>query len=214
MSKTIDIAIGMSDGLIVPLALTSCMYAAGMSGNAIVQAGMLIVAAGTAIMTLGGYLAGRSGLENPTADAGKDPVAEEEKATRAFLARLAVGTDIQDKAIAEWKEDQVEWATLMKEELESKKENKPVKKPIHYALNIGLSYLLGGLIPLCAYFFLEPPYVFAVAVTITLLAATLLGVFKSIALLLPWYQEAARLLLLAVLATAGAYAIGHYFFQS
>ena len=212
MSKTIDIAIGMSDGLIVPLALTSCMYAAGMSGDAIVQAGIAIVGAGTVIMTMGGFFAGRSGLENPTSEADKDPVAEEEKATRAFLARLDVGTDIQDKAIAEWKEEQTEWAALMQEEIENKKQNKPVKKPIHYALNIGLSYLLGGLIPLSAYFFLQPPYVFPAAVTITLFAATLLGIIKSKALLLPWYQETIRLLLLALLATVGAYAVGYYFF--
>jgi len=217
MNRVIDIAIGMSDGLIVPLALSAGMYAAGMSEDAIFEHGMYLLAAGTVIMTAGGYLAGRSGLEKPVVVESNniplyDPVQAEEEATRRFLSRLDLDTEIQDKAVAEWQHQSEEWAGLMDEEWQLAKQQRKRKKPLQYAVNIGGSYLLGGLVPLLPYLFFERPLVFPLSAAITILLVFMLGVRKSISLELAWWKESTRLATLSVLAAGGAFAVGHFFF--
>lgn len=217
MSRIIDIAIGMSDGLIVPLALSAGMYAAGMPEQSVFKNGMYILAAGTAIMALGGYLAGRAGLEKPTVvengNKGQlDPVQAEEKATRLFLSKLDLDTDIQDKAVEDWQKEKEEWASLMEEEWQMVQRKEKRKKPFEYAFNIGVSYLLGGLVPLLPYLFFTKPIVFPLSFSITILLVFILGMRKSISLELPWWRESSRLVMLTVLASGGAFAVGHFFF--
>lgn len=216
MSRTIDIAIGMSDGVIVPLALSSCMYAAGMPEGDIFRNGMLILGAGTFIMSVGGYLAGKAGFEQPVAvesgPAQLDPIRAEEKATRLFLSKLDLDSSIQDKAIEEWQKEQEEWAMVMKEEWEKAQKREKRKQPIEYAVNIGVSYFLGGLVPVLPYYFLQKPDVFPLSAALSLLLIFILGTQKSVTLGLPWWKESTRLTFLALLAMSGAYAVGHYFF--
>lgn len=217
MSRVIDIAIGMSDGLIVPLALSAGMYAAGVPEESVFKYGICIVGAGTVIMTLGGYLAGRSGFEQPVVvsdnkDFPADPVLAEEMATRLFLSKLDLDTDIQEKAIEDWQKEKAEWAGLMEEEREMMQRKEKRKRPSEYAVNIGASYLLGGLVPLLPYLLFTKPEVLSISISITLTLIFILGVMKSKSLLLPWWRESSRLTLLAILATSGAFATGYFFF--
>ena len=91
--RIIEVAIGMSDGLIVPLALASGMYAADQLNETIFRTGLLVAAAGSLLMSVGGYMAGKAGLPGRKASSRQnsdidDPVKEEEMATRQFLAKL------------------------------------------------------------------------------------------------------------------------------
>lgn len=218
MDKIIDIAIGMSDGLIVPLALTAGMHAAGMPAPSIVLNGLAIVAAGTLIMGFGGYMAGRNGLQKHIASKQNalktvDPIQAEQKATRAFLANLDLDSGIQDKAVEDWKKEQDEWATLMQDELFQAQNSSVKKKPVHYGLNIGISYLMGGIVPVFPYFFLANQHAFYLSVSITMILVLVLGAQKSIAIGLPWWKESFRSCLLALLATSGTYAVAYFFFS-
>src|SRR3569833_2259989 len=58
-----DIVIGMSDGLTVPFALAAGLSGAVASTGIIVTAGLAEIVAGSIAMGLGGYLAGRSDVE-------------------------------------------------------------------------------------------------------------------------------------------------------
>ncbi|MCR6718921.1 MAG: VIT1/CCC1 transporter family protein [Chitinophagaceae bacterium] len=86
------------------------------------------------------------------------------------------------------------------------------KRPSEYAVNIGASYLLGGLVPLLPYLLFTKPEVLSISISITLTLIFILGVMKSKSLLLPWWRESSRLTLQAILATSGAFATGYFFF--
>ncbi len=206
----------MSDGLIVPLAASAGMYAAGLEGPMILKSGLLVLAGGTLIMGIGGYRAGKSGIEKDIVaqnnGSNHDPVAAEENATRRFLQQLDLDEKIQEQAIAGWREEREEWERFVREEKKSANLSDPGRKPARLALHISLAYLLGGMVPLLPYYLLSAEKAFPLSVLLSLLLVFLLGTQKSLALGLPWWKESGRLLILGILATAGAFATGYYFF--
>ncbi|MFB6456726.1 VIT1/CCC1 transporter family protein [Chitinophaga sp. Hz27] len=155
-----DIVIGMSDGLTVPFAL-----AAGLSGtvkdvNLIVIAGLAEIAAGSIAMGLGGYLAGKTEQDHYNSELKREyeeietvPDREREE-VETFFAELGLSRELQEKAAAELITDKDRWADfMMKYELGLEKPDP--KRATKSALNIGLSYIIGGLIPLMPYFFVS-----------------------------------------------------------
>ena len=61
--KVRDFVIGMSDGLTVPFALAAGLSGAVNSTDIVITAGLAEIAAGSIAMGLGGYLAGRTEIE-------------------------------------------------------------------------------------------------------------------------------------------------------
>jgi VIT1/CCC1 family predicted Fe2+/Mn2+ transporter len=153
-----DIVIGMSDGLTVPFAL-----AAGLSGvvsntSLIIIAGLAEIAAGSIAMGLGGYLAGKTAIDHYNAELKREydeveRLPEVEKAeVRDFFAGLGLSESLQQEASEEMTRDKVKWVDfMMKYELGLDKPHP--KRATQSAFNIGISYIVGGLIPLSPYFF-------------------------------------------------------------
>ncbi|MFN4313583.1 MAG: VIT1/CCC1 transporter family protein [Chitinophagaceae bacterium] len=216
--RIIEVAIGMSDGLIVPFALASGMYATDQSNETIFETGLLVAGAGCLLLSIGAYLAGRSGLPRQKTSARQmpgidDPVKEEEMATRQFLAKLDLETAVQDMAANDWKKEQDEWAELMADEMEKLKSGKALRKPWQYAASIGLSYLLGAAVPLLPFLLSGDQNCLAIAAALTLPLVFFLGILKSRATGQPWWKDSTRNLLLALFAAAGAFMAGYYFFK-
>ena len=125
----------MSDGLIIPMAVTAGLFAAGTPAVVIADTGLILVAAGTLIMTIGGYLAARAGFPKKDVSSDNndpDPVTSEEWATRQFLAKLDLDRDIQDKAAEDWKKEKAEWETLMKDEMARIQQGQQPLHPLRY----------------------------------------------------------------------------------
>ncbi|MGH2553816.1 MAG: VIT1/CCC1 transporter family protein, partial [Chitinophagaceae bacterium] len=149
-----DIVIGMSDGLTVPFAL-----AAGLSGvpgsttGIIVIAGIAEIAAGSIAMGLGGYLAGKTEQDHYNSEEKREfyeveNLREREIAeTKEFFASIGLSKELQEKATEEIARDKKQWVDfMMKYELGLEKPDP--KRATKSALNIGLSYIVGGLVPL------------------------------------------------------------------
>lgn len=216
--RIIEVAIGMSDGLIVPLALASGMYAADQLNETIFRTGLLVAAAGSLLMSVGGYMAGKAGLPGRKASARQnsdidDPVKEEEMATRQFLAKLDLETAVQDMAANDWKKEQDEWAELMADEMEKLKSGGALRKPWQYAASIGLSYLLGAVLPLLPFLLSGDQNPLFISAAITLTLVFLLGILKSRATEQPWWKDSTRNFVLALFAAAAAFMAGYYFFK-
>ncbi|RBL88941.1 VIT1/CCC1 transporter family protein [Chitinophaga flava] len=180
-----DIVIGMSDGLTVPFAL-----AAGLSGtvkdvNLIVIAGLAEIAAGSIAMGLGGYLAGKTEVDHYQSELKREyeeietvPEREREE-VETFFAELGLSRDLQQKAAAELITDKDRWADfMMKYELGLEKPD--AARATKSALNIGVSYIVGGLIPLSPYFFVsEGLQGLKISALITIICLFIFGYFKS-----------------------------------
>jgi len=76
--------------------------------------------------------------------------------TKEFFANIGLSKELQDKATAEIATDKKQWVDfMMKFELGLEKSDP--KRATKSALNIGLSYVVGGMVPLSPYFFVSTP---------------------------------------------------------
>ena len=180
-----DIVIGMSDGLTVPFAL-----AAGLSGIAhstaiVITGGLAEIAAGSIAMGLGGYLAARSDVEHYAKERETEqreveviPAKEKEEVEQVLLAyglekeQSSLVADALSKRPEAWID------FMMRFELGLEKPDP--KRALRSALTIGLSYIIGGLIPLAPYMIISNAgSALLFSVIFTLLALLIFGYVKG-----------------------------------
>ena len=208
-----DIVIGMSDGLTVPFALAAGLSGAVQSTGLIVVAGLAEIAAGSIAMGLGGYLAGKTEEDHYNAELKREydevdrlPEREREE-VKGFFANLGLSEEVQEQAVAEMTKDKEKWVDfMMKYELGLEKPDQARARKS--ALNIGLSYIAGGIIPLCPYFFVTNGITgLKISAVITLVSLFVFGYFKSkITGVKPW-EGALRVMLIGAVAAACAFGI-------
>jgi VIT1/CCC1 family predicted Fe2+/Mn2+ transporter len=180
-----DIVIGMSDGLTVPFALAAGLSGAVQNTGLIIIAGLAEITAGSIAMGLGGYLAGKtevdfynSELRREYEEIEKVPLVEKQE-VKDFFAGLGLTEETQEKAVQEVIKDKDRWADfMMKYELGLDKPDP--KRARKSAFNIGMSYIVGGLIPLSPYFFVSTGLSgLKISALITLVCLYVFGYFKS-----------------------------------
>ncbi|MCG2617099.1 VIT1/CCC1 transporter family protein [Terrimonas sp. NA20] len=212
-----DVVIGMSDGLTVPFALAAGLSGAVSGTSVIVIAGIAEIAAGSIAMGLGGYLAGKTEMEHYDAELKREKeevetVPEKEKEeVKDFFANIGLSEEMQTKAADEIAKDKKQWVDfMMKYELGLEKPDPRRAKKA--ALNIGLSYAAGGLVPLSPYFFTDTPLLaLQVSAVITLISLFVFGFLKSrITGVNPW-QGAIRVTIIGAMAAAAAFGVAKLF---
>jgi vacuolar iron transporter family protein len=212
-----DVVIGMSDGLTVPFALAAGLSGAVDSTSIIVIAGIAEIAAGSIAMGLGGYLAGKTEQDHYNTELKReyyevDNLREREIAeTKEFFASIGLSEELQNKATEEIAKDKKHWVDfMMKYELGL---NKPdPKRATKSALNIGLSYIVGGLVPLSPYFFVNSPVDgLKISAGVTLLCLFIFGFFKSRITGINPVWGALRVTMIGALAAAAAFGVARLF---
>ncbi len=209
-----DIVIGMSDGLTVPFAL-----AAGLSGavqgnvSLIWIAGIAEIAAGSIAMGLGGYLAGKTEQDHYNSELKKEYWELEHKReveideVRRVFIEWGLSPATAEEATMEIIKDDDRWVEfMMKHELGLQKPDpKRAKKS---AFNIGTSYIVGGMVPLVPYFFVENAIDgLKVSAIITLICLYIFGFFKSkITGINPWLGGL-KVMMIGAVAAGAAFTI-------
>lgn len=208
-----DIVIGMSDGLTVPFALAAGLSGAVSSTSIIVIAGIAEIAAGSIAMGLGGYLAGKTEQDHYKSEEKREYYEVENlrereiEETREFFANIGLSKELQDRATEELAQDKTQWVDfMMKYELGLEKPDP--KRATKSALNIGLSYIAGGLVPLSPYFFVSSPLDgLKISAVLTLICLFIFGYFKSQMTGIKPLSGAFRVMLIGALAAGAAYAV-------
>jgi vacuolar iron transporter family protein len=153
-----DVVIGMSDGLTVPFALAAGLTGAIAASSIIVTAGLAEVAAGSIAMGLGGYLAARGDAEHYHAELvrEKQEIQDEPEKEMAEVSQVLqeYGMTLEEatvfvERIQHRPEDWVQFMMRFELGLEEPNPHRVYKS----AFTIGVSYLIGGMIPLLPYFF-------------------------------------------------------------
>lgn len=212
-----DVVIGMSDGLTVPFALAAGVSSA-VSSNAIVNtAGIAEVIAGSVAMGLGGYLAGKTEWDHYKSEMAKEyyeveNIPDKEKAeVKDIFAEYGFSETSQDMLAEELAKDKHKWVKfMMKFELglEQPDPNRASKS----AATIGISYVVGGLIPLSPYFFTQTPNEgLKISAIITLICLFLFGYFKSKVTGQPLLAGATKVMIIGALAAAAAFGVAKLF---
>lgn len=180
-----DIVIGMSDGLTVPFALAAGISGAIDSTRLIVAAGLAEIAAGSVAMALGGYLAAKSEAQHYAAEKKREEWEIEEKPE---AEKREVSDILQQYGLTETEAGQVisglmrrpdSWCDFMMR-FELGLEKPDPKRSVQSAYTIGLSYIVGGFVPLSPYMFASSSSsALWVSIAFTLSALFIFGVIKG-----------------------------------
>lgn len=211
--KVRDFVIGMSDGLTVPFALAAGLSSAIDSTSIVITAGLAEIAAGSIAMGLGGYLAGRTEIEHYDSEERREyeevrRLHEVEiRETKEIFAGYGLDEETQEKIARSMAKDPRRWVDfMMRFELGLEKPDK--NRARQSALIIGISYIIGGLIPLSAYFFTDTAtrgLVFSTIITLICLIA--FGLIKSRLTGQPLFKGAMRVTVVGAAAAAAAFII-------
>jgi len=212
-----DIVIGMSDGLTVPFALAAGLSSAVSTNGIIITAGLAEIIAGSIAMGLGGYLAGKTEIEHYDSEVRREYMEIKEfneverKECREIFATYGLSPESQEQIVNELAKDNDKWVDFMMR-FELGLEKPDINRARQSARNIGLAYIVGGIVPLTAYIFTETPsngLIISAIITIACLAV--FGYFKSKVTGQSPVQGALRTTVIGVLAAAAAYGIARVF---
>lgn len=211
--KVRDFVIGMSDGLTVPFALAAGLSGAVDSTAIVITAGLAEIAAGSIAMGLGGYLAGQTEIEHYNSEERREYEEIEKlheveiRETKEIFAEYGLDEETQEKIAREMAKNPKKWVDfMMRFELGLERPDK--NRALQSAFIIGISYVVGGLIPLAAYFFTESSQQGLIYSTITtVICLVIFGLIKSKLTGQPLFKGAMRVAMVGALAAAAAFAI-------
>jgi vacuolar iron transporter family protein len=208
-----DIVIGMSDGLTVPFALAAGLSGAVQSNTIVVTAGMAEIIAGSIAMGLGGYLAARTDSDHYAAELKReyDEVEKlpevEKKEIREILATYGISANLQTAVVDEMAQDKDKWVDFMMK-FELGLEEPHINRARISAATIAASYIVGGFVPLVAYFFTSTPKEgLPYSIAVTLIALFAFGFLKNRAIGQPPLSGAIKTTIIGALAAAAAFFI-------
>lgn len=208
-----DVIIGMSDGLTVPFALAAGLSGAVDKNSVIIIAGVAEIAAGSIAMGLGGYLAGKTEQDHYKNEVKREydeveNLREREiTETKEFFANIGLSESLQEQATQEIARDKDRWVDfMMKYELGLEKPDP--KRAAKSALNIGLSYIAGGIVPLSPYFFIaDTTGALKISSIMTLACLFIFGYGKSKITGVPAWQGAIKITLIGAIAASAAFGV-------
>ena len=208
-----DVVIGMSDGLTVPFALAAGMSSAVANNNIVTTAGIAEIVAGSIAMGLGGYLAGRTEVDHYHSELKREyheveHLPEREKQEiRDIFAEYGFSEQSQHAMADELAKDKKKWVDFMMR-FELGLEEPHAKRATQSALTIGVSYIIGGIIPLLPYFFTQTPNEgLYISAGVTLLCLFTFGYFKSKVTGQPLMAGALKVMIIGAIAAGAAFSI-------
>ncbi|GIM45619.1 hypothetical protein DNHGIG_11680 [Collibacillus ludicampi] len=211
-----DVVIGMADGLTVPFALAAGLSGTLSSSSLVVIAGLAEIAAGSIAMGLGGYLAARTERDHYLAELERErrEIIELPHREREEVAEILSSWGMEDKDVASAVEsiskDYDRWVDFMMK-FELGLEEPDPKRARNSSLTIGLSYIIGGLIPLLPYMFLQNIKTgLFVSVIVTLLALFIFGYAKGKFMGTKPFKSAWQTMLVGGLAAGVAYMVAKW----
>lgn len=208
-----DMVIGMSDGLTVPFALAAGLSGAVDSNAIVITAGIAEIVAGCIAMGLGGYLAGKTEQEHYESELKREHFEvdnyhqKEIDEVKEIFAHYGIDEETQEHIAQQLSKDKDKWVDfMMKFELGLEKPNP--NRARNSAITIGLAYVVGGFLPLSAYFFTNNPKEgLIVSAIITTLCLFIFGFFKAKVTGQPPIKGALKVTAIGLVAAAAAFGI-------
>ena len=186
-SETVrDIVIGMSDGLTVPFALAAGLSGIAHSNAIVITGGLAEIAAGSIAMGLGGYLAAKSDVEHYARERETErreveaiPAREIQDVEQMLITSYGLEKGLSARVANDLSRRPEAWIDFMMR-FELGLEKPDPKRALRSALTIGLSYIIGGLVPLAPYMVISNANsALLVSVSFTLMALLVFGYVKG-----------------------------------
>ena len=208
-----ELVFGSLDGLLVPLGVISGV--AGGTGHAqtVIIAGLAEAFAGALSMGAGEFISGRSEAQVHLTEIAREreEMARQPDGEREEMARLFEheGLTLEDArrlvAILE-QYPEAYTKTMVEKELGLQVDVETVKIP--EALTIGISYIIGSIFPLIAYFFFPVPVALPISIGLTVVALVLVGIIKGKLASLNLPMSILEVVIVGVVSAGGGYLLG------
>ncbi|KAK7181183.1 hypothetical protein DPSP01_013771 [Paraphaeosphaeria sporulosa] len=216
------IIIGFADGLTVPFALTAGLSSVG-SLNLVILGGLAELFAGAISMGLGAYLAAATEDKHYRVEEAREweevetcPEMEEAEIYELMLKEYGLGRECIKPVVEGLMKDKGMWVKFMMD-FELKLARPTTSRRWVEALCMGVSYFLGGLVPMIPYFaYKDVNYALFTSIGVTVVILVIFGYVKAIVTGCTRHDaciSSMQTLAIGVLASATSYGIVRGFNQ-
>ncbi|KAH8896164.1 vacuolar iron transporter [Thozetella sp. PMI_491] len=179
-----DIIIGFSDGLTVPFALTAGLSSLGDS-HLVVIGGLAELFSGAISMGIGGYLAASTERQHYLSEQAREreevicQPEEEREEIYGIMEKYGISREASTPLVEQLSRNPEQWVRFMMD-FELRLEFQTANRAWVSAVAMGLSYFIGGLVPMIPYFALQnATHALFVSIGITAVILLVFGYIKS-----------------------------------
>lgn len=213
LSRVRQLVFGSLDGLLVPLGVVSGVAGGTGDARAVIVAGLAEAFAGALSMGAGEYISGRSEAQVQRAEIVKEDEGirrEPEYELREMALLLEhEGLSSEDAAqVAQTlaRAPEAFRNTMIQKELGLQTDVSTVR--VAEGLTMGISYIIGSIFPLIAYFFLPVKYAFFASLALTLVALIAVGVLRGRLTSLNIFTSSLEIVVVGAVSAGGGYLLG------
>lgn len=210
-----QLVFGSLDGLLVPLGVVSGVAGGTGSTRAVIVAGIAEAFAGALSMGAGEFISGRSEAQVHQTEIAKElaEIRDQPEHERRELALLLEHEGVASQDATRVADTLAHYpgayhATMVEKELGLQMGVSTVKVP--EALTMGVSYIIGSVFPLIAYFFLPIAQAFPVSLALTFVALVIVGLIKGQLASLNLVRSALEVVVVGGASALGGYLLGTY----
>ncbi len=214
LSRIREVVFGTLDGLLVPVGVVSAVAGGTGSTNAVIIAGLAEAFAGALSMGAGEFISGRSEAQVHKTEVQKElreirenPEYELDEMAQLFRHEGVSGEDATTMANLLAKYPDAYHKTMVEKELGLQVD--PDTVHITEALTMGVSYIIGSIFPLIAYFFLPIPVALPVSLALTVLALVIVGIIKGRLANINLVRSALEVVVVGTASALGGYLLGN-----
>lgn len=209
-----DVILGGQDGLVNVLGIVLAIATATKDINVIIIAGLAATFAESISMAAVAYTSSRAakdyylGMKKQEVKEIKDmPRVEIEEVRKIYYSKGFRG-NLLEKIVKKITSNRDLWLdTMMKEELQMSPEE--YKNPVRNAVIVGVSALIGSLIPLLGFFFLDISSAIIFSLTISSIALFITGTVKAKLTIGNWLKSGIEMFIVGMVAAITGYLIGY-----
>ncbi|HVC44680.1 MAG TPA: VIT1/CCC1 transporter family protein [Candidatus Binataceae bacterium] len=211
-----DVMLGLNDGLVASFAVTSGVAGAFSAANIVIMAGLSEMLGGAVAMGLAAYASARaqvefyqSEIERERVEIERWPERERDEVSSIYRKKGFAGP-LLDQIVAHITADPARWSSvMMREELGFGTDiDQP---PLRSGLTVGLSYLLGAMVPVMPYLLVAPPNGILASAIATVVVLFGVGAAKTAITSRSWWRSGLESMAIGIAAAAVTYGAGKLF---
>lgn len=213
LERVRQLVFGSLDGLLVPLGVVSGVAGGTGDTKAVIVAGVAEAFAGALSMGAGEFISGRSEaqvqqteIRKELAEIREHPEFELEEMAQLLEHEGVAAADASQIAQTLSRYPEAYRKTMVEKELGLQLDVSAVKVP--EALTMGVSYIVGSIFPLIAYFFLPVPVALPVSLVLTVIALVIVGVIRGRLASLNLVVSCLEIVVVGVASAGGGYLLG------
>ena len=213
LSRIREVVFGALDGLLVPVGVVSAVAGGTGDTRAVIVAGLAEAFAGALSMGAGEFISGRSEAQVHKTEVLKEiqeirdnPEFELREMAHLFRHEGVSADDAETMAALLAKYPNAYHKTMVEKELGLQVDPDTVRIP--EALTMGVSYIIGSIFPLVAYFFLPIMTALPVSLVLTVVALVAIGVIKGRLASINLLWSALEVVVVGVVSALGGYFLG------